>query len=39
MFFDDIDHPRRVRVMAVITAVVFVLGIVVLTVVAAWGTP
>jgi hypothetical protein len=39
MLFSDVDNPRRVRVMAVITAVVFVLGIVVLTVVAAWGTP
>lgn len=39
MFFDDIDHPRRVRVMAVITAGAFVLGIIVLTIVAAWGTP
>ena len=39
MFFDDIDHPRRVRVMAAVTAVLFVIGMVVLVVVAAWGTP
>jgi hypothetical protein len=39
MFFDDIDHPRRVRWMAAITAIVFLVGFGVLIVVAAWGTP